>query len=233
MKISFKAGGLFPPAFFVVAALVGFSFAAEVPRRFIEGLAAEKFASREESQALFLAWALEQKVAPARKIYLLSEKHDDPEVRKRCLEVLRGLSERDYLTEGSGFLGITMNEVQMKLGDDPKGVVLVFITMVLPKSPAEKAGLKEGDGIVSLDGKAFQMNTAVEDFSSRIREKKPTEIVKLKVMRAAGCVDEVKVTLGRHPAPGQSAGGLDLEKADERARQQFFEDWQEAKGLGK
>ena len=57
-------------------------------------------------------------------------------------------------------------------GAEPKGCRLIFVQ---PNSPAEKAGLKVGDIVTSLDGKATQ---ASPDFKSRMKSYRPGERVR-------------------------------------------------------
>lgn len=71
-------------------------------------------------------------------------------------------------------LGITMSEDP---DQDTDGVTL---TSVLPGLPAEKAGLKAGDRVIEMDGKAIHEQS---DLRSVIRSKKAGEDLKIKVMR--------------------------------------------------
>jgi S1-C subfamily serine protease len=67
---------------------------------------------------------------------------------------------------------------------------------VFPGSPAEKAGLRNGDIIVAVDGQAID---AVHDLSSRVLPHVPGDTITLSVVRASGTV-QIKVTLGTLPA---------------------------------
>ena len=67
---------------------------------------------------------------------------------------------------------------------------------VFPGSPAEKAGLKDGDIVVAIDGQAIDPD---HDLSSRVLPHMPGDTITLSVMRGSGTV-QIKVTLGTLPA---------------------------------
>jgi C-terminal processing protease CtpA/Prc len=58
-------------------------------------------------------------------------------------------------------------------------------------SPAAKAGLKGGDVMISFDGKKVD---SLYDYTFALRQKKPGDVVKVRVMRGSEAVD-VEVTL--------------------------------------
>jgi membrane-associated protease RseP (regulator of RpoE activity) len=105
---------------------------------------------------------------------------------------------------GRGFLGVGLPRRHFDLD-----LEFVVIFEVVAGSPAERAGLKVGDRIVSVDG--VKVADAL-DFVQRIKAKKPDDQLKLKVLR-----DEeqlvVEVTLGTSDAilpriePGGGAAG--------------------------
>ena len=70
------------------------------------------------------------------------------------------------------------------------------IRNVLPDSPAAKAGLKQGETLLKLDGKAL---TEPESLNEAINAKKVGDVVTVTVERDKKPV-EVKVTLGTLPA---------------------------------
>ena len=67
---------------------------------------------------------------------------------------------------------------------------------VFPGSPAEKAGLADGDIVVAVDGEAVD---ADHDLATRILPHIPGDTVTLSVVRG-GRTLEIKVTLGTLPA---------------------------------
>lgn len=81
-----------------------------------------------------------------------------------------------------GYLGVYISEVTpvtakgVKL-DRPRGV---FVTSVIEGSAAEKAGIKEGDVILSVDGKEVNRTNELQ---AKIGVKNPGDVVTLKVWR--------------------------------------------------
>jgi S1-C subfamily serine protease len=86
-----------------------------------------------------------------------------------------------------GWLG-----VQIRM-EETKGQIVV--EMVLPESPAEKAGLKEQDVILKLDKEEV---TGLQSFVAKIGAKKPGDEITLRIKR--DCEEkDVKVKLGEYP----------------------------------
>jgi len=67
---------------------------------------------------------------------------------------------------------------------------------VFPGSPADKAGLKDGDIVVAVDGQPVD---ATHDLASRVLPHVPGDVVTLSVVRG-GSTQQVRVTLGTLPA---------------------------------
>jgi serine protease Do len=98
----------------------------------------------------------------------------------------------------AGFLGAKLSPVTDELADQLKldtqdGVVIVE---VVGDSPAEKAGLRQGDVIRQMDDKKID---DVQTFVGFMRETKPDQQVKMGVMRE-GKMQDLNVTLGKIPA---------------------------------
>ena len=69
------------------------------------------------------------------------------------------------------------------------------ITMVLPDGPGDKAGLKKGDVITDMDGKAV---TDIRALAGEVGAKKPGDEVSFKVMRD-GKEQSIKLKVGKRP----------------------------------
>src|SRR6185295_9102216 len=78
------------------------------------------------------------------------------------------------------------------------------ITRVTSGSGADKAGLKNGDVILKIDGAAISASAQVSDSLS---EKKPGDVVTVAVQRG-GKTEELKVTLAADPAAEERGAGF-------------------------
>lgn len=96
-----------------------------------------------------------------------------------------GFRPRSDRPESGGYLGVVME-------DREEGVQ---VTMVIPGSPADDAGVQVDDLILQFDGRAVKDRG---DLVSRIQAKKPGVRVTLKMQRA-GETMEIEVTLGKRP----------------------------------
>ena len=70
------------------------------------------------------------------------------------------------------------------------------ITTVVSGSPADKAGLKAGDVITSIDGNAI---TTADDLTAEVGAHQPSDVVTVTVTRN-GSSKDIKVTLGVRPS---------------------------------
>jgi S1-C subfamily serine protease len=73
-----------------------------------------------------------------------------------------------------------------------------YVGAVSPDGPAEKAGIKVGDVIVSLDGNTVDSSAQLRD---RIRVHKPGDQVDVTVVHGDGTRDTFHITLGVNPLP--------------------------------
>ncbi len=195
------------------------------PQKLVEGLGAEEFKEREAAQKSLLEWANKEANSPAPALFKLSQTSEDPEIRQRCLDILKSLSDQDYFTEGKGFLGITMQSQVIKLPDQENPQPAIAITNVVRDSPADISGLQVGDVIIELGGKPFEGDIPHERFRDAIAEMKPLDEVTLQVRKAEGNIEAVKVILTRHPGNDFAGFPQSMRLLDQRARQQHFEMW--------
>lgn len=195
------------------------------PRELVEGLGAEHFKERESSQKLLFEWANKEGETPAPALFKLSRTSEDPEIQQRCLDVLKSLSDQDYFTHGNGFLGITMMSQHVKIPDHDNPQPGIRITKVIEDSPADNSGLQSDDVIIALGGEPFKGDVPHEKFRDAIAAMKPLDEVALKVKKANGDIEVVKVVLTRHPGNDLPGLTLNMHLLDQRARQQHFEMW--------
>lgn len=104
-----------------------------------------------------------------------------------------------------GFLGVGIQSVNADLAeafglDSAAGAL---VAQVEPDTPAERAGLQEGDVIVELDGEAVKNS---QEFRLSIAETPPGESVALKIVRD-GRSKKVDVTLGALEEDSFGRGG--------------------------
>ena len=135
-------------------------------------------------------------------IYLEST---DPEIRYRLRSAMFGIVSGNLRPEG--FIGIRMMDSPMRIINDGavENIRAVQILSVVPNSAASKAGLKPGDRITHLDGKAFKFQSpAYVELSKYIRAKEAGEDVKLNISRVKPGLNnrekiEVAIKLGSRP----------------------------------
>jgi serine protease Do len=112
-------------------------------------------------------------------------------------------------SNASGYLGVTMEET-----DDENGVK---ITLVSPKSPAEKAGLKINDVVIAVNG---EETLDVETLRSTIGLHKPGDTVTIRLRRISKegtKEEELKATLEKRPANLANRGDLQNSMGTDRS----------------
>lgn len=218
----------------LICCLVAFSpavWALELPAQAFKNLTSDEFRTREAAQAELLGWARKQHGPAMDELFRQSKIADDPEVRERCLGILRELVIDEYQKDGPGFMGIQGQDEITNPGD-PNLKIVIRVTQVVPGTPAQKAGLQVGDLIAGLEEEVWSTGGAWNPFCAKIRETKPDTSVTLKVMRAGKLVD-IAVKLVRRPL------GADIQFFDERqfdpeavereAKDAYFRRWLESK----
>ena len=200
------------------------SWSGELPAEAFSHLRSEEFKKRESAQAELLAWARERPEPAIEELYRQSRSADDPEVRERCLGILRDLVNDEYLKEGEGFLGIQMQQPNdiVNVPGDPKPRMAVRVTLVMPDSAAEAAGLHVNDLIAGLGDHVWHEGLAYELFREEIRQMKPNTKVTLKVLRDGKLLD-IDVKLGRRP-PYADTMFMDLRQVDPQALERAAKD---------
>ena len=189
-----------------------------VPKPLLEGLAAEDFTVREKSQMNLLEWARQNPKERTGPLVALSA-DKDPEIRKRSVVVMRQLSDEDYLSDGQGYLGISMLEQNLNPGAG------IQVLAVMKGSPAHEAGIKVGDLIIALDDKTWEKEGAVNVLMETIAQKKPLVDVVLKIKRDNAEPIEITVKLGRRPLEDLTQARGDLQLLDKKAKDAHFMEW--------
>lgn len=204
--------------------------ALELPAESISQLRSEEFRVREKAQADLLGWARGVGSTATDELYRLSRASDDPEVRERCLGILRELVNDEYLRDGEGYIGIQMQEELANVPGDPKPRGVIRVMMIMPDSPGHRAGLQFNDLIAGVGDDIWREESVLLLFREKIKQFKPETKILLKVLRNGNLID-LEVKLGRRPplADNPFFGGTqqDLDAAETAAKDAYFRRWLE------
>jgi predicted metalloprotease with PDZ domain len=202
----------------------------ELPPGPLANLQSEEFRIREKAQAELLIWARERPEAAMDEFHRQSRTAGDPEVRERCLAILRELVNDEYLKEGEGYIGIRMQDETANIPGDPKPRSVIRVVQVVPDSAAHQAGLQVNDLIAGLDDKVWRDGGASLPFSENIRQLKPGSRIALRILRNGNMMD-VAVKLARRPLvvdnPFLGQQPVDIEAAERTAKDAYFRRWLE------
>ncbi len=204
-----------------------FASGEEVPKQLLDGLSSEQYKQREENQVELEKWVTNKGPTAISAIYEVYTKSDDPEVRSRCLRVLRTQSDKEYLNEGQGYLGVQLWEEILELPGDDKPRVCARVTYIMPGSQAELAGIKVGDVLTSLDGKKWYERGAMNELIQTISSHKPLRKVIFQVKRVGEAeLIDVPVILGKRPIADLRMMGIDnFKQLEKEARDEHFKAW--------
>ncbi len=213
--------------------LAVFASGEEVPKQLLDGLSADQYKQREEYQVELEKWVNDKGATAISSIYGVYTKSDDPEVRSRCLRVLRAQSDKEYLNEGQGYLGVQLWEEIVGLPGDDKPRVCARVTFIMPDSQAELAGIRVGDVLTALDGKKWYERGAMNELIQIISSHKPLRKVIFQVKRVGEAeLIEVPVILGKRPVADLRMMGIDdLKQLEKEARDAHFKEWLKKQSL--
>lgn len=198
-------GSALQPAIFLAGSLLwGLPAVAlcqdETTRALVDSLGSEAFKERIKAQTDLSRWALEKPAVSKPWLFRELEATDDPEVRFRLREVLKGAVVAEHQKDGPGYVGIGMMDVEVmvpgKRGPEPRAGV--SITRVQADTPASRAGLLAGDVVVSVDQLKWTEGIASTGFQEAIMKHKPGDKVELGILRGAELL-KVEVTLAARP----------------------------------
>lgn len=207
----------------------------ELPAKPLAGLRSLEFREREEAQGELLQWARKQPEPAMKELLKQAVGSEDPEVRERCMNILRELVMDEYATDGKGYLGITMLNEMTVIPGDPQPCNAIRVAQMVEGAAAKNAGVRLNDLIVSLNGEFWRDQPAMEPFAARIRVLKPRDKVKLSILRE-GKLIELEVVLGKRPPsldnPMMNNGlFLDPGAVDRADKEAFFRRWMDAHKL--
>ncbi|MCC5788194.1 MAG: DegQ family serine endoprotease [Opitutales bacterium] len=129
-----------------------------------------------------------------------------------------------------GFLGVTLQEITPELAEamDLPGTRGVLVTDVVPDSPADKAGLQQGDVIQQFDGKRMEsprqlrlaVGSALPDSEKSLELLREGETISLTV--TLGILPEGEGPLGQlDDQPNGALSGINVKDLDEESRAEF------------
>lgn len=122
-----------------------------------------------------------------------------------AMQIKDQLVQNGYVTRG--YVGVYIQELTQELAEtfgleNPQGAL---VTKIEKDSPAEKAGLREGDVITALDGKKVTSSVSLPMLVSAMR---PGDKAELSIVRDKKEMT-VTVTIGTNPNQEQAAGSGD------------------------
>ena len=212
-----------------VAVFSGICHAAELPSEALGKLGDDEFKVREAAQMEVLKWARENQAKSPGMLFQYHRKAVDPEVKFRCMEILKMMAKDGYAKHGKGLIGIQMRDEMVIIPGKDGQQAAIRITFVLPGLAAEKTGLKIGDLLVGINGKGWP-SPATDAMREQVMDMKPTTKITLQVLRNEK-VEDVEVTLVKRPLtadnpmlerlPGRAA------EAEEQQWQQYFQEWKQ------
>ena len=197
----------------------------------LAGLGSEEFADREKAQLELQRWAEAQADRGERWLLREYQAAVDPEVRLRVRSVLREIVVAEFQRNGPGYVGIQMDEAKVALPGEAGMRAGVRVRVVVAGTPADKAGLRAGDVIVSFGKHRWEGDLAVTAFAAAVKAEKPGNQVELGIVRN-GELKKIPVVLGPRPMGLPEVGGLLLpndpeavEAEDRRAKDAYFDRW--------
>jgi serine protease Do len=111
-----------------------------------------------------------------------------------------------FFVQGDGFLGVYAEDISKENQSrySLNQVRGVGVTRIVKDSPAEKAGLRQGDVILRIDGENV---TSVRKLNRVVSEIAPDQSVRVTISRS-GSEQELTATMGRRPATNTFSGLL-------------------------
>jgi hypothetical protein len=201
----------------------------QLPTQAFEDLGSTEFHRRELAQNELLVWGRKQPELAKTEFLKQARNAVDPEVRERCMGILRSLVTDEYLKEGEGYIGIALalqDEVLTIPGDSkPRNAIRVL--EVREDTPGQRAGIRLNDLIVGLEGERWSGTDASPLFREKVKTMKPNSNAKVSIIRDGELV-EINVRLGRRPLMADMFfNGLNVDPAasERAAMESYFRRW--------
>jgi C-terminal processing protease CtpA/Prc len=123
---------------------------------------------------------------------------DSQESKRRIRRVMETVFHKTVIQGRSGFLGISiLREVEPNLMNPRTGEVVpgVIIAMTLPDLPAQRAGMKPGDIIISVQGQPLPDDSSSSSFIELISKYAPGSRLRLGILRQTEESDALAVVV--------------------------------------
>jgi C-terminal processing protease CtpA/Prc len=145
----------------------------------ITQLGAETHPDRAQASEKIRALAKEDLEVVSATLLVRSRVTLEPEIRRQTRQLLESIYSRYVLGRGDVDFGM---ELGWYLDDNGKRIsTLPYVLEVKSSGPAEEGGMKEGDVIVSVDGKTFRSLDARKDLMRCLAKRPVGKAVKFKV----------------------------------------------------
>lgn len=200
-----------------------------IPSPQLQDLESPEFRIRERAEQELLVLGRENPQSAMSELLRQSQLAADPEVRERCLDILRTLVTDEYMKDGEGYIGIALalRDDVVNVPGDAKPRNAVRVMEVRGGTPGEEAGILLNDLIVELEGETWHEVEATPLFREKIKRMKPTTVARLTVLRDGGLID-LKVTLGRRPLMADmflNGQNVDMDATERAAKEAYFQRW--------
>lgn len=220
----------------VSLAFASLSFATEtgVPAGYLVDLESPEYSVRERAETNLLEWGRRQPARSMPEIFKHTQNAKDPEVRERCLDVLRELVGDEYMAEGEGYIGIALSwkDDLVVVPGEKKPRKAVRVTGVMANTPGQQSGILMNDLIIKLEGESWHDVDATPLFREKIKKMKPKSVASMTILREGELID-IKVTLSRRPLMADHQQNIDLNASEVAAKEAHFQRWLAQKKAGK
>lgn len=199
--------------------------------------------ARLEACKYLTAWAEQEPDAAKARFIGLMRQSTEPEIRERCLQFLKPIAAREFGSFGEGYMGISMgNETTIQVPGEAQASYGLVINAISKGAPAEKAQLKQGDVIVSLNEHQWNIPETIMDLQQGLSAKiravgagkkanlgiwRDNKLLKIEVLltRRPSNIDQMQMQL--MPNGGVRINDDELNRAveEEKNSNVYFSEW--------
>ena len=184
-----------PYRFVTALSLLASAVLAGSPAEEVARLGDPSFRVREKASAALKVVAATNHTAVLEACIAGYASTDDVEILARLDEIMLPVVERKIYNRPKGFLGLRLESSAAVLNG--KAVPAIEAAMIVEGQAAEKAGVKMGDLILAMDGKAVTED-GTSPFIAVIQEMEPGTTVRLEILRGENRVT-IPVVLSERP----------------------------------